>query len=74
MVPENQITIYDYFDIEDDPLYQTLVLLKRNEKVSIGHVEVCLNRNGIYEITSSQIHEGTSSLFKCYDYLSHIHV
>lgn len=65
-----QCSIFDYVQIDEDPLYHQLRSLSPKETVQIGEYFVSLNTNDIYEIFNDDIHEGKSTLEKCYEFMT----
>ena len=67
-----QVSFYDFFPKQNDPLYLTLEKLTTGDSVQLGEFTVTLNKFGIYEITSEQIHEAKDSLDACYQHLNQL--
>lgn len=65
---KDQMNIFNYFGAETDPIHQKISSLEQGDSVYLGHYEITLNHQGIYEISSEGIHEGFGSVEKCYDF------
>lgn len=62
-----QTCIYDYLNIDEDPLFQLISDLKKDEIVTLGKIEVYYNLHGLYEVVTPESHESSVSVQKCYE-------
>lgn len=67
-----QVSFYDYFPKQNDPLYLVLSKIPKGGTINLGEFEITLNKFGIYEIISENIHEARDCLDKCYEFLNSI--
>ncbi|WP_368653244.1 hypothetical protein AB4Y30_16350 [Ornithinibacillus sp. 4-3] len=65
-----QVSFYDYFPKQNDPLYIALSKVTEEKPIQLGNFTITLNTFGIYEILSDDIHEAKDSLDACYHYLN----
>lgn len=65
-----QTNIYEYLDIESDPVLINISSLKKGQQYVIDSIKVQLNLYGIYEIETSDIHDSFSDIMDCYWYVS----
>ncbi len=65
-----QINLYDYLGVEDDPIYIMLSRLKNGYTVVFEDVHVTKNDFGLFELASNQLHEVFSDIRSCYKYVS----
>lgn len=62
----DQSNIYDFLGIESDPLFNKISKLKKGQRISMGNIKILLNEFGIYELITTDEHEGFSSMLSCY--------
>lgn len=67
-----QLTIYDYLQKKEDPLYVKLKSLQKGDKINLGFCTVEINPFGLYQILDFIDDSDTafSSLEECYQYIS----
>lgn len=65
-----QLSLYDYFSKDQDPLYLKISKIQEGESVKLGEFDVTLNKFGIYEIKTKYTHEAKRTLEECYEYIN----
>ena len=66
-----QTCLFDFLNIETDPVYQKIQFLNKGDQVVITPFIVQYTEFGIYEISSNDIHEPFNNLNDCYKALNH---
>ncbi|PBB04605.1 MULTISPECIES: hypothetical protein [Salimicrobium] len=67
----NQSNIYDFLNVDQDPLYQNLQSLQTGESYDLNdHTEIHCNAHGLYEVIAEETEQAFSSLEDCYSYIS----
>ncbi|MGP4063041.1 hypothetical protein [Halobacillus sp. H74] len=66
---KDQINIYNYFGSGDDPIYQKVANLEKEDSVNLGKYKVFLNHLGIYEVSNEEEHVGFDSAERCYKFI-----
>lgn len=65
-----QLSLYDYFSKEQDPLYLMISKIPEGGTATLGEFEVTLNKFKIYEIKTKHTHEAKRTLEECYKYIN----
>ncbi|SDY29184.1 hypothetical protein [Salimicrobium album] len=67
----SQSNIYDFLNVDQDPLYQNLQSLQIGDSYNIDdHTEIHYNTHGLYEVIAEETEQAFSSLEDCYSYIS----
>ncbi|SFM47613.1 hypothetical protein [Salibacterium qingdaonense] len=67
----NQSNIYDFLNVDQDPLYQNLQSLQTGESYDLDEqTEIHYNTHGLYEVIADETEQAFSSLEDCYSYIS----
>lgn len=61
-----QTNIYEFIDIQSDPILIKLTNLELGQCFNIQPITVCLNKHGIYEVETNQSHDSFSDCMSCY--------
>lgn len=61
-----QVAIFEYCGIEDDPLFQKLLALDPGEELYIHEVIIRRNTENLFEIETEDLHEPAAGAEKCY--------
>ncbi len=62
--------IYDFLNVDQDPLYQNLQSLQTGESYDLNdHTEIHCNAHGLYEVIAEEIEQAFSSIVDCYPYI-----
>ncbi len=60
------MTLYDYLNKEEDPLFQTIIKVDKENRAYIGQYEISINQSDLYEILSVEEHIPAWSIDDCY--------
>ncbi|AKG03420.1 hypothetical protein AAV35_000580 [Salimicrobium jeotgali] len=67
----NQSNIYDFLNVDQDPLYQSLQSLQTGDRYRLDdQTEIHCNVHGLYEVIAEETEQAFSSLEDCYSYIS----
>ncbi|TCT23370.1 hypothetical protein EDD68_10784 [Melghiribacillus thermohalophilus] len=61
-----QTTIYEFYGLESDPVYQKINNLQPGEELYIEEVIVRKNTNSLFEIETEDLHEPATGEEACY--------
>lgn len=69
-----QIQLYEYLGINNDPIFNQIKDLKKRGSMKVQLPEsvliITLNSWGIYEVSNEELHESFSQINDCYEFVN----
>jgi len=67
-----QLSIFNELGFLEDPIYRKLNELSVDHVIMIDEITITKNSNGLYELSSDDVHEGFKTLESCYENIMRI--
>lgn len=67
-----QLNVYDLLGDDTDPVYKSLLNLKKGESITLEDMDLSLNHFGIYELSSETWQECFRDIMDCYRFICRV--
>lgn len=60
------LNIYDFIGVDNDPIYASIMNLKKGQQVIHKGTTITLNNFGLYEVFTVDTHDAYTNMDRCY--------